>query len=240
MDINEYNKYKNDKMAFVTKFFQAMDFKRGKYVHTIPYKHQKVMFKENDHLLIRKARQTGITDAIAFEIAYNLNYIKDCNMVVVCPTRQMSLYVRDKVIRHFNCIPDNIRVGLGSQLLKNTYATEIGACVEFQNGDAHTFSHGMSYDVVYIEEADAMNDFDTAYITLFQTLSRRNGRMVISSTPMGGSVNTPFEKLWTAPNKFNKLDVTTNSHSYNIIDEKSLNALSKKQYNKIIKECVIQ
>lgn len=234
MDINEYNKYKNDKVKFASKFFHAVDLKRGKHVKKPLYDHQKVILNADDHLLIKKARYTGISEAIAFEIAYHLNYSKDYNMLVICPTMVMAHNIRDKVIRHFSFIPDNIRVGT-TATMKNSYATEINACVEFRNGDVNGLGHASVSDAIYIEEADSIVDFDQVYAVLSPTLSRK-GKMVITSTP---GTTKAFQRLWTQKNKFNKLVVTTNSHTYNAVDEKTLNALSKAQYDKIIRECVI-
>lgn len=235
MDINEYNKYKNDKIKFASNFFHAVDPRRGKHVKSALYKHQKTILKIDDNLLIKKSRQVGISEILSFEIAYHLNYTKDYNMLVVCPTQDMANDMKAKVMRHFSNIPDNIRVGTSARLLKNTYASEIGAHVEFRKADPN-IGRSATYDTIYLEEVDYINNFDNIYMSLIPTLSR-NGKMVISTTPSGNK--THFQHLWNSKNKFNKLFVDIKSYSYNAIDEKSLNALSKAQYDKIIRECVI-
>jgi hypothetical protein len=200
----------------------------------VPYTHQNIIFKENDGLLIIKTGQVGITEAITFEIAYHLNYTKDYNMLVICLTQDMANNMRNKVIQHFNSIPDNIRVGTGATRLKNTYKSAIGAHVEFRRADPN-IGISATYDVIYLEEIDFMNDFDGIYMSLAPTVSG-NGRMVISTT---SGNKTKFQHLWNSKNKFNKLYVDKNSYSYNAVDEKSLNALIKAQYDIIIRECVI-
>lgn len=235
MDINEYNKYKNDKVKFAGKFFKGVNPKRGKIVKLPLYDHQKIILKEDDHLLIKKSRQVGISQILAFEIAYHLNYTNDCNILVYCATNTMLNDMRDKVIRHFSNIPDNIRVGQTASL-RNNFMTEIGASVEFRTGDASTFSRAQTYDIIYAEEVDYINDFENSYQSLAPCISRK-GRMIITTTPNG--TQSTFSRLWNSKNMFNKLLVTTNSHSYNSPDEKSLNNLTKKQYDRIINECVI-
>ena len=235
MDINEYNKYKNDKVKFASKFFHAVDPRRGKHVKKPLYEHQKVMLKTDDFLLIKKERQTGISEAIAFEVAYHLNYTHDCNMLVYCASKVMADNMKDKVIRHFSNIPDNIRVGQ-TATLRTTFSTEIGSCVEFRHGDANIFGRSQTYDAIYAEEVDFIKDFENSYKALAPCVSRK-GKMVITTTP--GLSKGTFQRLWNSKNRFNKLLVTTNSHTYNAVDEKTLNALSKAQYDKIIRECAI-
>lgn len=113
----------------------------------------------------------------------------------------------------------------------------INSCVEFRHGDASIFSRGQSYDAIYAEEVDFMKDFENSYQALVPRVSRK-GKMIIYTTPKG--TNTTFQRLWTQKNKFNKMVVSSKlQSSYNAIDKKSLNALSKAQYDKIIRECVI-
>lgn len=235
MDINEYNKYKNDKVKFAFKFFHAVDQRCGKYVKKSLYDHQKVMLKSDDFLLIKKERQTGITEALAFEIAYHLNYTHDYNMLVYCASRNQAEYMKDKIIRHFSNIPDNICVGQ-TTTSKIAFTTNMNSCVEFRHGDANIFARVQPYDAIYVEDVHFIKDFEYAYQALAPRVSRK-GRMIITTTPEKS--NGTFQRLWNSKNRFNKLLVTTNSHSYNAIDEKSLNALSKAQYDKIIRECTI-
>lgn len=235
MDINEYNKYKNDKVKFASKFFHAADKRRGKYVKKSLYDHQKVMLKSDDFLLIKKERQAGITEVLTFEIAYHLNYTHDYNMLVYCASKNQAEYMKYKVIRHFSNIPDNIRVGQMATL-KTTFTTDINSCVEFRHGDTNIFGCAQTYDAIYAEDADFIKDFENAYKTLAPCVSRK-GRMIITAT--SEKSNSTLNRLWNSKNVFNKLLVTTISHSYNAIDKKSLSSLSKEQYDKIIHTCVI-
>ena len=238
MDINEYNKYKTDKIKFGDKVFTVFDPRSGTYVKAKLYDHQKQILKNTDYMLIKKSRQVGISDGMKLDIVWNLNYIKDCNMLVVCPTTQHALDFKRKVVEQFNDMPDNIRVNDNKSPMKFSFGTDIGACVEFRVADPK-LGRAQSYDVIYMDEVDHMNDFDNTYTNLCQTVSHRNslGRMVITATPT--NKNTTFSNLWANKNKFNKLEVTANTFSYNKIDENSLNSLTQEQYNKIIKECVI-
>lgn len=236
MDINEYNKYKNDKIKFAEKCFTAVDKNRGKYVKKPLYDHQKVILKEKEWLLIQKSRLVGISEIFAFDIAHNLNYQSDCNMLVVCPNNAMATKMKNKVVRHFSNIPDNIRVGL-TATFKNSYATNIHSNVEFKGSDLQSLAHSTTYDIIYIDESYYMDYFDRIFIAISAALSRK-GKIIISSGPGPNAVsNAYFQTLWKSKNKFNKLVVTSTDTSY-IEDEKTLNNLTKEQYDSIIYDCV--
>jgi len=235
MDINEYNKYRNDKIKFAEKFFRLYNPNNSTVLRTKLYDFQKVILACDDFLLIRKERQVGESQAIAFEIAYHLNYTPNFNMLMLSPNKSTLYEIKSKIQRHFSNIPDNIRIPLKSSL-KNVIESNINSSIEFRNGNPNNFVRSQTYDAIYIEEADYINDFENSYQILLTCLSK-HGKMVIGCTPtLSGS---KFEKLWKSKNKFNKLMVDSVTYNYISANKKTLNSLSKTQYDNIIRECVI-
>lgn len=232
MDINEYNKYKNDKIGLSKKSFHVVDFHRGKSILVPIYTHQKEILELDRNVLIKKGRQEGVSEALAFDIAYNLNFSPDCNMAVILPNISMATHMKEKILRQFSSIPDNIRVKSTTNN-KYVFETNINSCVEVRSVENFN-GRSQRYDKIYMEEVDVMKDFDSVFTTSNSCLSTK-GRMVITSTPTTN--RNLFHSLWMNNNKFDKLEIKAKAYKHN--SPSGLNALTKKDYDKIIRECII-
>jgi len=235
MDINKYNKYKTDKVSFIESFFKIRNPNNNRLTKTKLYYYQKTILKSTESLLIRKARGVGISYSLAMDINWNLNYQQNCNMLMVCPSSQMSDHNKYIVRDLHSMIPDSIQIPLAGKFSRNIYQSNINSAIEFKIAQT-SFSHGQRYDIIYIEEADIMKNFSRIYSELYQMLST-NGKIIITSMPI--LVNSTFDYMWKNNNKFDKLDVQPSNVSYQTASANSLNKLSKSAYNKIINECVI-
>jgi hypothetical protein len=198
----------------------------------------KTKILDSNKLLIKKIRQVGASELIAAEIAYNLNFKPNYNMLYVVPNKSMAKYQMQKTVRQFSSIPDNLRVGLSALKMKGYYATTIKSQVQF-TGAFDGLGVACTYDAIYMEEVDFMKSFENTYMGLMPCLARTgNPRLIIASTP-SGKVSF-FDDLW-AKTHFNKLEILTKIGNFGIttIKKHSLNDISKAQYSKIIRDCVI-
>lgn len=230
-----YKLYENDKLEYISKYSVAFDVYRGTLVK-MDIKKWKIKALMSNEILIKKIRQVGVSEVIAAEIAYNLNFKKDYSMLYVSPTVSMSKHQFDKVVRQFSVIPDNIRVGLSAKNRINYYATTIGANVDFV-ASRRGLGHSHSYDAIYMEEVDFMNSFGEIYRALIPCLNQSaDSKILISTSPSG----TPsyFRDLWSRSG-FNKLEISIKQLMQSNIRKHSLNDITKTKYSKIIRSCVI-
>ena len=238
MDKQLYNFYANDKLGFFVDHVLIPNNKSGK-ITKIELFGWKQQILHADNILIKKARNLGITELLAADIAYNLNFKNDFDMLYMTINLAMSQDIKHKVVRHFSNIPDNIRIGLKAGQNKNTYETVNNNMVQF-SGDNPSVGCSMRYNEIYLEEVDSFKDFYNTFSGVAACLSIPDGRMVITATPLSG--NSHFHMLWNNPaNKFDKLELTYQSVStiLNKKRKKSLNDISKTAYSKIIREWAI-
>jgi len=239
MDKQSYNFYANDKLGFFTDHVLIPNNKSGKMtkMELFGWKQQ---ILHTDYILIRKARCQGISELIAAEIAYNLNFKNDYDMICMTGTQPMAMEMKHKVERHFCNIPDNIRIGLSASHNKNSYCTTNDNRIIFSAEDVHA-GHSRSFNAMYFEEVDMMRDFENIFASMtpcFRGIGNPDEKLLISASPL--STNSFFHKLWNNQNnKFDKMEITYLSQMYNTTRRKTLNDITKTAYSKIIRECAI-
>jgi len=235
-----YNFYANDKLAFFSDHVKIRNNKRGK-ITNIEMPQWKTEFLLSDHILIRKIRDAGVSELIAADMVYNLNFKSDFNMIYMTTNGAMANLHEERISRHFNNIPGNIRTQLKSPLIKNKYSTVVNNNNIIFSGPSEIIGRGWSFGAVYIDEADSMNSFENIFASLLPAIQYNNGKIAISSTPTSG--NSYFEKLWKdRTNLFDRVELSHNSNSTlpKFVKKKSLNDITKTAYSKIIRDCVIK
>lgn len=239
MDKQLYNFYANDKLAFFNDhvLIPGHYINRGK-MNKIELFGWKQQILHADNILIKKARNQGISELIAAEITYNLNFKKDYDMICMCPTQPMANNMKDKVVRHFSNIPDNIRIGLKAYQNKYTYGTVNDNQVVFSQEDIGA-GHSRSFNAMYFEEVDSMNDFQDIYTSMSMCMiGKADTKLLISTSPL--SIKSYFNMLWNnAHNKFDRIEITYNGKCSIPKKIKTLNDITKTAYAKIIRECAI-
>ena len=233
-----YKLYANDIYEYFNKHVTVQDRARGKLFKMDMNSWKDKVLKSNK-LLIKKVRQVGVSELIAAEIAYNLNFKPNYNMLYVVPNSSMATYQMQKVVRQFSSIPDNLRVGLAALKMKGYYATTIKSQVQFTEA-FDGLGVACSYDAIYMEEVDFMKSFERTYQGVMPCLAyAKNPRLIITTTPSGKT--SYFDNLWANKTHFNKLEVSTKTVNFakEIIRKHSLNDINKTQYSKIIRECAI-
>lgn len=238
MDKQLYNFYANDKLGFFTDHVLVPNRKSSAMtkIELFGWK-QQILYA--NYILIRKQRAMGISELFAADIAYNLNFQDNFDMLCMTPNISMSIEMKNKVIRHFSNIPDNIRIGLKAVQNKFTYETTNDNMVLF-SGESSTVGRSKSFHTLYMEEVDVMTDFENAYQNLGNCVSPGKSRILIATTPL--SSQSYFHTMWNSLNSmFDKLEVThgkTLCHGKRQKD-KTLNDITKTAYSKIIRECAI-
>ena len=131
-------------------------------------------------------------------------------MMYMAHHSRASLDARDRVIRHFSYIPDNIRSGNTATQNKFEYATTNGSSVKF-SGESQVVGRGRSLSAIYMEEADLYKDFYYCYMLLIPCLlANSDTKLLISTSPL--SPYSYFHKLWNNTSQgFHTLEVTLTS-----------------------------
>lgn len=235
MDKRLYMSYANDKIKYISDHSIAFDYRRGKMLKMDVNKWKTKALMSN-RILIKKIRQVGISELVAAEIAYNLNFKPNYSMLYVAPNTSMSKYQFDKVVCQFSAIPDNLRVGLSAEKRKDYYCTEINSDVRFAS-PYPGLGHSHPYDVIYMEEVDFMKKFEETYHSLVPCLSQSKDSKILISTTVSGDPSY-FKNLWSN-SSYSKLEITIQELMQKNIRKHSLNDITKTKYSKIIRSCVI-
>jgi len=242
MDKIKYNFYANDKLAYFVDHVMIPDNKRGK-MGKIELHGWKQQTLHSEKILIKKMRQVGLTELIAAEIAYNLNFKNHYDMMYIGLNSSMVTYVRDKIIRHYSYIPDSIQNGNTATNNKFKYATTNGSSITL-SGESSVIGRSRTFNAIYMEEVDHYRNFHDCYLSLVPCLAIHNmdTKLLISTTP--SSSFSYFYDLWNNnANGFDTLELTLSSG--NILKntkekrKKTLNDITKTAYSKIIRECTI-
>lgn len=237
MNQQKYNLYANDKFAYFNDFVLIRDNKRGKIGKMEMTKWKKDVLQSN-YILIKKIRCCGVSELLAAEIAYNLNFKKKCKMAYMTGNMAMAIEMHRKILIHFNNIPDNIRVRFTCNN-KNELETDTGSQIILFGESTGAFI-GYAIDVLYMEEVDFFKNFYDIYISTVPCVHlSKQGKIVLTTTP--GYNTSYFHDLWKdTHNLFSRVEITYGQSTLpKIVYKHSLNDISKTKYFNTIRDCII-
>ena len=174
---------KFDMVEFQKKFFMVFDPKLGRFKPYDPYLYQEAIAKDNsDHIVINKARQTGISTSTVMDAIYRC-IIKPGHTVTFVSARQDQAEI---LINRARQMIANVRKPFTIKLVKNQ-----SSLLEFKNGSRlkavsanPSATRGITGDLVLDEFAHVPNDKAILEAAL-QTTVRGGLKIRMLSTPRG-------------------------------------------------------
>jgi len=218
--LKKHMQYKEDPLLFINENWFGMNSEGWQYKKITPFKYQESIIEEINALpvtFIASSRQMGITNLMCAYIAWYAIFNQDKTILIIS-------HNSDGAQRTLK----NIKTILESYIVKGVFdfeddclinnKKEIGlsnGCKIKSKGYTADAGKGEGIDLLFIDQAALMKDFEHIWAALSMNLAMKNSKAIIASTP---NDNSYFNKMY--------IDIE-NKHSDSSDDSKRMPHLIK-------------
>jgi hypothetical protein len=209
--VKKYIKYAKNPAEFMTKFWFGFNvFNSHKMEPLKPFKYQIEMlntFHEQKYNLITNTRQMGVTSVVAIYIAWYILFHNDKHVMVITHNSDAASRFLEQVKTILEqCSKEGLCNWVEDITTNNKRELKLknGSFVQARPATVDA-CRGYSLDLLYIDQAAYMKDFETIWTATGVALNHNNGKVIITSSP---NDNSHFNKM--------AIDAATSNSSFKL------------------------
>ena len=210
----EIKKCGRDPVYFINNYCKITHPEKG----TIPfslYGYQKDSIKSFEDFrfnIVLKARQLGLSTAVAGYIAWMLLFRRQKSVLVVATKLDVSVNLVKKVKRMIKGVPDWLRIAEISIDNRNSFELNNGSWIK-PSSTTESAGRSEALSLLVIDEAAIIEDMEELWKSIFPTLST-GGRCIAISTPngVGNWFHETFTNAENGVNDFHAIKLNWDAH----------------------------